>query len=439
MPECQSQVAPLMPLEFFRQNIGWDPWRFWGWHNTELLQTRTACDPVIMEYDWQRSDAPGRVDIAEAIVTAESRLYDYLGYELAPRYKYDVLPWPRLSDRRMIRTGAADADGRWLNVALREGFIQAVGAEKLTPIQLGAGVAFSDPDGDGLKELAVIGPIPTTVTDISQIALYVSLIYRQGLDIEIGEKWRIQPTLATISGGNVTIRAYGYNFMRPILKEGYADDLSVDPTDPSNFMITVDVYQRAPATGVDAVAVESSQGVIYWETRPWHGWWCQCSGCASSVSQGSPLDPAAVSQAAARVGIRNSRTGNVMPAEGIYNVTDGTWSGLDWWGCEDPDRVLIRYLAGQPLGTDGFMGRKWRNIVSRFAAAELRRNITGCDEANRYLWYWQQDMAKIGNATTDLFSVSERVTNNPFGTRRGHVYAWTEVMDLRLETGAVVM
>ena len=85
------------------------------------------------------------------------------------------------------------------------------------------------------------------------------------------------------------------------------------------------------------------------------------------------------------------------------------------------------------------MDRKWRNIVTRFAAAELKKQIVGCEAANRQLEYWQQDMAKIGSAATDLFNVSERVSNNPFGTRRGHVYAWTMVMDLRLTTGAVVM
>lgn len=440
MPEYQSPIAPLLPMEFFRQMIGWDPWRFWGWSNQTTLVTRTSCDPVIMEYDWQRTDAPGRSDIAEAIVTAETRLCDYLGYEVAPRYKFDVLPWPRLSDHRMLRTAAYDADGRWLNVSLRDGFIQAMGAEKLTPIQLGAGVAFTDPDGDGLNELAVIGPIATTVTDPSQIALYVPLIYRQGLDVATGDQWRIQPTLATISGGFVTIRAYGYNFMRPILREGYSDDLTVDPADGSNFMSTIDVYQRAPASGADAVATTTSQGVIYWETRPYHGWWCQCGCSSSNVStDGSVYDPAAISRAAARVGIRNARTGDVTPAEAIYNTTDGQWCGMNGWGCEDPDRVLIRYLAGVPLGSDGFMDRKWRNIVARFAAAELRRNVTGCDEANRFLWYWQQDMSKIGNATTDLFSVTPRVTDNPFGTRRGHVYAWTQVMDLKLATGAVVL
>lgn len=437
----QSPIAPLLPLEFFRQINGWDPWRFWGWSNdTSALRTRTACDPVIMEYDWQRSDAPGRSDIAEAIVTAETRLCDYLGYEVAPRFKQDVLPWPRLADRRMIRTSPSDADGRWMNISLRDGFIQAVGAELLTPIQLGAAVTMTDPDGDGLNELAQIGPIATTVTDPSQIVLYVSPSDRFGLDIASGEQWRIQPILATISGGLVTIRAYGYNFMRPLLKEGYFDTTIIDPSDLTNFLTSVDVYQRSVATGADAVAVTSSQAVVYWETRPWHGWFCQC-GCGGTtpVYQGSVYDPGATAQAAARVAIRNGRTGNVAPAEALYDITTGLWAANEWSFCEDPDRVLVRYLAGQPLGTDGFMDRKWRNIVARFAAAELKRNIVGCEEANRFLQYWQQDMSKVGNAVTDLFSVSDRVTMNPFGTRRGHVYAWTMVMDLRLETGAVVM
>lgn len=438
MPNYQSQLAPLLPLDFFRQIIGWDPWRFWGWSDQNHLITATACTPVIQEYDWQGHDAPGRQDIAEAIVTAETRLFDYLRYEVAPRYKYDTLPWPRFADRRMMRTVTEDADGRWLNVDLREGFIQGVGAEKLTLIQANVPIVLTDPDSDGLTELAVIGPVATTVTDPTQIVLYVSSAYRLGLDVTIGEQWRIQPTLATISGGNVTIRTYGYMFMLPTLKEGYATT-TVDPATPGNYMTTVDVYQRSLATGADAVSVTTSQGVVYWETYPYHGWWCQCTGCGGPNFGGSTSDPAAIAQAAARVGIRNARTGNVIPAEALYDSTTGIFSGLSWANCTEPDRVLIRYLAGQPLGVDGFMDRKWRNIVARFAAAELKRQIVGCEAANRYIEYWQQDMAKIGNAAADLFNVSERVSNNPFGTRRGHVYAWSQVMDLPLNTGSVVM
>jgi len=438
MPNSQGPLAPLLPLEFFRSIIGWDPWRFWGWSDNDKLMTRTSCVPVIMEYDWQRNDAPGRSDIAEAIVTAESRLFDYLHYEVAPRYKYDTLDWPRLPDNRMTNWSSAGGDGRWISADLREGMIQAIGAEKLTPIQLSAPVAFTDPDGDGLNELAVIGPIATTITDNTQIAVYVSAADRFGLDIDIGDQWRIQPTMATFSGGFVTIRAYGYNFMRPILKEGYDENLTVDPTEPTNYMTTVDVYQRSPATGADSVDISVSQGVVSWETSPYHGCWCQCIGCGGPQFGGSISDPAAVSRAAARVGIRNARTGTIIPAEAMYNTDTGEWSTSVWNSCLPPDKVLVRYLAGQPLGSDGFMDRKWRNIVARFAAAELKRNIVGCEEANRYLYYWQQDMAKIGNASTDLFSVTPRVTDNPFGTRRGHVYAWTQVMDLPLMTATVM-
>lgn len=437
----QRALAPLLPLEFFREIIGWDPWRFWGWNNNGVIRTQSSCDPVIMEYDWQRTDAPGRSDIAEAIVTAETRLCDYLGYEVAPRFKYDTLQWPTISDNRMVRYGGAGANGQWLSMQLRDGFIQAVGAETLNLIQLGAGVAFTDPDGDTLNELAVIGPIPLPagITDISQIALYVPSMYRYGLDNTIGEQWRIQPTFATISGGYVTIRAFGYNFMKPELKEGYADDMTVDPLDPTNFMNTIDVYQRTVSTGVAAVPVDNSAGVVYWQTTPYHCSWCQCQGCGGPNFNGAVGDPAAIAQASARVGIQNARTGYITPAESLYDTSTGQWTGVSWGSCSQPDSVLVRYLAGQPLGQNGFMDRKWRNIVARFAAAELKRNIVGCEEANRFLYYWQQDMAKIGNASTDLFSVTPRVTDNPFGTRRGHVYAWTMVMDLKLITSSVVM
>lgn len=429
------EQQPLLPLEIWRSMLGFDPWHFWGWTDNSLLQVTSSCTPIVTEYEWQQTDAAGRVQIAEALIEAENMLFEYLGYEVAPKFKEATLPWPRRLDRRMMRTGPWDADGRWLNVQLPDGLIQAVGTRTLTLIQANVPVVYTDSDNDTYPDLATIGPIviPTTITDISEIAIYVSVADRFGDDTAVGDRWEITPLRATISGTSLTIKAGGWMFSRPILREGYGKAI-LDPTTAANFVTTVDVYRKY--TDPTQTDVLLAQAEIIWETTPLHGWWCQCSSCGSDPFMGSPDDPAAIARAAARVGIRNSRTGQVTPAETVFNTSTGIFATLDWGLCLEPDRVTIRYRAGYPYER-GRIARKWQQIVARLAAAELNRPIVGCEDANRQLFYWQQDLSRTG-ASKEFFQTSAKVTDNRFGTRRGHVYAWNEVMDQRLIGGTLI-
>src|SRR6185369_16921871 len=101
-------------------------------------------------------------------------------------------------------------------------------------------------------------------------------------------------------------------------------------------------------------------------------------------------------------------------------------------------RVTVRYLAGFPLASDGQMQEPYRTMVARLAAAELARPICACDEANRELYRWQFDLARTAGSGDEAYgAVSAEDLNNPFGTRRGHVYAWKQVKNLRQLRGAL--
>lgn len=430
---------PLLPLEHFRQLMGFNPWHFWGWSDNEHLRVTSSCSAVVSEYAWQQTDAAGRADIAEALTEVQKRLFDYLNFEFAPVWKEVTLPWPRYVDHRMNRTGPFDADGRWMNIQLPEGYIQALGVETLELVQPNVAIVYQDNDGDGLPELAVLGPIATTVTDPNEIALYVSAADRTfGLfGPTLGDQWRIEPLRATIANGQLTVRAPGYMFMKPVLREGYDTTTQISPATTTNFLSTIDVYRRY--TDGTLVDIASSQGVIIWETRPVHGWWCQCGGCSSTATyDGSPYDPAATAKAAARVGIRDARNGAVIPAQTVYNPTTGTFEALDWSISMEPDRITVRYRAGVPFDDSGWVDPQWRTIVARYAAAELNRSICGCEDANRQLFHWQQDLTKIGNAK-DLYQAPRAALSNPLGTRRGHLYAWNQINTLMMTGGTLLL
>ncbi len=420
-------MANLLPLEVWRNIFGYHPYHFWQLSNSSI--PLDGCNDLVWSYPWMSHDAASRQDVKLAIESAEHILARYLNFYPAPRYVEQTYPWPPLAAGGE-RWGAMGADWRWLSVQADEGYIQATGIESLT--LLGTPIlVYSDPDGDGLNDTFTL-TIATTITDTSQIAVYYAAADRLN-SAGVGDDWRIQPVTISISAGTATIRGRSWQVVKPILYEGFTSD-ALNPGTVANFVTNLDVYQRT--TNGNGTTITTSQGVITWETRPCHGWWCCCDSCVSQSSAygGSPFDPAAVAQAVARVGLRDKRHGLLTPADASFDTTTGIWSSLDWTVCAQPDRVTLRYLAGFPLGADGLMQEPYRTVVARLAAAELGRTICGCDYANRELYRWQFDVSQTAKGD-ELFGISPENLNNPLGTRRGHVYAWKFIMDQQQLTG----
>ncbi len=426
----------LLPLATWLELMGFHPFHGFGIAGTGALKADTSCNMLLRRYAWQNSDAASHVEIQQAIETAETKLRQWLGYGVAPRYTSETAAWPPRADG-LLRWGAVGGDGRWLSVQLSEGEIRAVGVETLTAISTNVAVVYSDTDGDGIDDTFTV-TAATTATDTSQIAVYVSAADRfdgWGSTTATSDRWRLLPVQITISGGTVTVRGSKVLCVRPIKYEGVSNigANGLEPTDATNFVTTLDLYTRT--TSGAGQTVTTSQVVITWETRPSHGWWCCCSACSTSGSDpfsGSAFDPAAVAQAVARVGVRDATLGLVTPAEAAYDSTTGVWSAFDWSVCDVPDRVTVRYLAGYPLAADGQMQEPFKTIVARLAAAELGRPVCGCEAANRELARWQFDLARSAGANDEAYgAVSQEDLANPFGTRRGHVHAWRQVKNLR--------
>lgn len=414
-------MSALLPLDSFRKIISYNPWHFWGLANSKV-PVSSSCNEVVYQYGWQYADAVGREGILAAIETAETRLREYLGYGVAPRYAAETVSIPRYHDHALWRYGNADADGRWASLRLSEGYIQAIGVEARTLIDGAVAVAYSDVDGDGLNELATIS-VATTVTEPTQIAVYFGSSDR--LDSEdVSERWRIQPLKVSISGGIATIRGPAWIFVKPIKYEG-ANRAPLDPDTASNFVSTVAVYRRY--TNPDGTTEDTAQAKLIWETAPYPWWgagWC-CGGTTSNAT-----DPAAQAYAVARVGIRDATLGIVYPGAAVYDTTNSVWSSTTWAACRPPDRVTVRYLAGYPL-EDQQMSQTWQTVVARLALAEMAGRICACDSANREWHRWAFDMSRAAGANDEQYSISQQDLDNPLGARAGQIYAWKQVRNLR--------
>lgn len=125
--------------------------------------------------------------------------------------------------------------------------------------------------------------------------------------------------------------------------------------------------------------------------------------------------------------------GVVTPAQALRDASSGIWAstGWEWW--REPDRVKVRYWAGEALTPNNEMSTDWRFIVARMAAAELGGRICACDQANAELWQWQFDLSRAAGVNSEQYQIAPEDLKNPFGTRRGQVYAWKKLKALAVQ------
>lgn len=426
------------PLDTFRAVLGYNPWHFWGQSN-DLVPVTDACNTRVLEYAWQAADATGRHEIRQAIQTAEERLFEYLKFRVRPQYVEKLIQFPRPANAAWQYMRPVDASGRWLSLNLKEGYIREMGIEQLLAIDEPA-VVYSDEDGDQLIDTFTL-TIATALTNQEQLAVYFNAADRQ--NEAVGEDWRIEPVKARVSGGNTIITGPSWLMVRPIKYRGVRPQ-AIDPNDTTlltnNFAQTVEVYRRS--TNGNGALTSNAQAVLVWESNPppW-SYPCLNPECTQLLYDTSGEDPAGLAYAVARAQIRNPRTGEVYMGEATFDEDNQVWVKRNWGGCRQPDRVIVRYLAGadrREINSRIYSGGSWEQIVARLAMAELSRPICGCDMANQSLYHWQFDMSRAAGANDEQYSISPADLNNPLGTRRGAVYAWKQVQNLKVTRGVLV-
>lgn len=406
-----------------------NPWLFWGLGGGPIADN-SKCSGLLREYSWQGSDTAGRDDLRKAIARAEEKLFAYLGYRVAPQYvATEPLPWPRWEDASQVRYRNIDATGRRVAVMAPEFHVQAMGIEQLTlegtATVAGLDLVYSDAFNSGMDDTFTI-TMPVTATDPAEIALYFSIGDRFD-DTAVGDRWRIEPIQVSITAGVATIVGRRWLVVTPILYESPVLN-ALNPTLAANFVTSLDVYRRT--TNGNGLTVETCQALLIYESSDCGGWG---AGFCAGPPYGS-TDPGTVGQVIARAGIRDRTLGLITPAAAAYNATTGLWASASSCNCyAEPDRVVLRYLAGYPLER-GRMANRWQQVVTMLAAAEVKRRIVACRETNERLHDLQMDMA-LQATETERYQRSQRDMDNPFGTRLGHIQAWKMASEHILRRG----
>lgn len=425
----------LLPLETWRDRIGYHPWHFWGMAGPKV-PILSACNTWVKQHSWQTGDTMGREDIIKAIISAEVKMTQILNYSPAPRYREAMFSWPRYPKEDIYRYGYAGGDGRWITIRLPEGYIEGVGIQKYDMIQENAIVVYSDQDGDGLNEtFTITTPAQTLTQNQSQVEIFFTSADR--LDNEpTGVRWQIRPIRTRIDPvtGVVTITGRSWLLARPILYEGFGND-AIDPNVCANFAEMVNVYWRH--TWMDGQTYLDCQAALVWETPPYPQW------ASWSLPAPAGLDPAGVAYAIARVGVRDAQNGVVSLGEAVYDPISKTWQAIPWYAgaykYKPPDRVVIRYHAGYPTDQFGNMQAKMSEIVYPLAAAQLTRRICACESASRALYDFQFDLSRTAGSGDEAYGMMSRDDlSNPFGTKRGEVRAWKQIKNERQLRGFAV-
>lgn len=407
------------PLELFRREMAIHPYRFWQQADA-IIPYGQGGTTLTFQHAWQQEDTIGRADMQRSLDDTVAKLTDWLHYSPLQHYATQQLPWPIYQDVKVGRYPFLDARQHWLNVRLREGYIQQLGVEALALINDIATVVYTDVNGDGLNDTFTVTQA-TALTDPAAIAVYFSSADRTPGAAEMDDS-RILPISVTITGGNAVIIGPSWMLVKPALFEGVSPT-TLDPANMANFVTTLAVYQRSTYTAGQTFS--DAQATLEYETRPCPWWgWC------SSPTNGS-TDPAVVGYAVARAGIHDARLGYVTPVKEAYDATTGIWSADPLWTCNwQPDRVTVRYFAGYPLTPVNQVDPLMAQLVARMGAAEMGRDIPALQGVNREVYRWQFDLAKVAGQGEEAYGISPDDLNNPFGTRRGHVWAWRTVKRL---------
>lgn len=390
----RAGIETLVPLDRFAKIFGIHPLHFNQVTLPGFIESQ-VCDSPLIQHPWQDADRASRDEIAEAIQDAERGIAEAIGFKLLPSWEiYDLKLYKRPAIPELIALSPHDIRGLYRGVRTKWKHVQYGGVKALTLIQANAPIVFTDHDLDTYFETATI-TVPTTVTNSEEIK-----IFYPGKAGESG--YEIRPIIVTISGGIATITCKREQLVLEDLLESFTAE-AIDGFVDANFLTTVDVYR--------VYNDPSTQAQIIWNSLGGCG---VCAACTKTYQD-------------ACINVDDGEIGLVRVEPATWNATTLQFDPANLNACRAPDSVRMWYKAGWKYNnSDIIMDPLWERAICRFAAAQLHRPLCGCESVTNYTEYWQEDMASRVASPSGMLSFRYRDTlfENPFGTKRGHIYAW---------------
>lgn len=332
-----------------------------------------------------------REQIAEALNEAFQLFTSYLGYYPRPVWTEET-----------IRLGAGQP-WQLQRLKVKHGYLIEFGQRATSLIQAGAAITYSDPDGDGINELATI-TVATTV-DVDEIQVFFRTA--DGATSAGNEQYQIEPLQISASGGTVTITGHRALFVSPAL----IWNIPFTPTDPNfrtrnyadtasaaGFVTSVDIYRVYNDTTTTGQLISDP----IW-------------------TDGSDLSGNVLTSADVRI---------TDAIRGRFEVRTDCAAVLT---CTGPiEAVRVYYRSGYELVNGQMDNQLLRGIIRLANANMYRRLCTFCPETAEI---WEQDRTPAGAAENP---VATRYANNPFGLFKGQVASWLTVLARTLPSGGAM-
>jgi len=371
MPILDDLSISIMPLEYFRQVMGINPYHFWQMHS--VLHPYISCSDVYTHYRWQGDRGPGRYDILQVLNHATANLAKLLNYQVGPDY---------IENEKVVLTQPRQVPVHGLprTLCTKYQHIITIGRRTWTLISAAEAVTYTG---------EIVTLVVTVGTDVT--ADEVRVCYP-------GTTVPIEPAEVSIDPAThlATITLRRWMMGDPV---DWESGIVIDADDANNLLQTLDVYQ---------VWYDPTQQILL----EWDG---QEDLCGS----GAPC---------------TNSTQLACAMRGQYEIGAVIWqpisvagtviSGASLLGWTYPQAAYINYLSGL-IDDEQHMPVYWRNIVSKLAVTYLDSGLCGCDNIINAIAYWQEDKSRSSDKGNWMLSPSG--VSSTLGTARGGLLAWEAV------------
>jgi len=206
-----------------------------------------------------------------------------------------------------------------------------------------------------------------------------------------------------------------------------ADPEAINISTVTNYVEAVDVYREYNDP-------TDNSAEFFWEPTPQDslldiGYCTFCGGAGCPACTHITQDGC--------IHVRDANIGFVVPQAATYDDTDARWEGDGWSVNRDPDFVKLWYYCGD-LSQEYLSGRhswtlprKWARTIAHMATARLERPFCSCGNLTALAEYLRDDLAAVSSTQQQARSYrvdQATVIQCPFGTRRGEVYAWQQII-----------
>jgi hypothetical protein len=414
---ARGSTPTLLPLDRWFEIMGVHPFSANQLNGTTLAPP-SNCGEVWFQYMYQNPDQAAREDVADAIREAELKIASEIGYFPLPDWVVEerlltVRPArPELYAGTVgtIRGQAKSVNARWA-IAIAGGHKKK---DEIAVDVVANGVTLSDEDGDLYKETVTIAVNIAAHPGITACEVRVFYPDTEGvIDRPALDEWEVRPIRVTIAGVNATITFKRWQIVSAD-EQARLDSPLLDSTLDPSYLTTVDVYRvwNDP----------QSMATMLWDrSGPTTCQSCSGSGCVAC----------GFNSQTACLFLRDKRLGIFAYQPATWDEDDEQFILAAYANCRDPDQIIISYYSGYESQQPNIdcprvqMDPFFEKVIAYYAAAILDRDVCSCNNSERFIDHWREDLARVGSEVS--FQISPQDLDNPLGTQRGAIYAWKQI------------